>query len=376
MEKVKISNNDQIIMSLVHYFVTKENYSPIVVKGAKDEVWLENLNAKYKVIRINNNYIHNEEQYQFDLGKFNHVLSQIKRKTFSFKIYALNICLDSADRVEIGEYNTITSISIKKISDLKKNSIINTIFPKISMDIIEKTENLEDIKNVTSDINAVTMGRNVKLQELFAPKSNLMTYIIMAICILMFVITILTNFNLLYWGANFGEEVKNGGYYRLITSIFLHANFIHLFVNMYSLNILGKELENIVGRYKFIYIFMLSGLCGSLLSILINGNATFSVGASGAIFGLGSALIYFGYQYRLYLNKMLYSQLIPVLGINIIIGFMLTGIDNAAHIGGLIGGYLAASFVGIDKEVNKKERTNGFIATIVFLIFCFYLISR
>ena len=62
-----MEKKDEMIMRLVHYFVTEENYSPMVVNGVKDEIWLQNQEGPYKIIRINANYIHNEEQYRFDM---------------------------------------------------------------------------------------------------------------------------------------------------------------------------------------------------------------------------------------------------------------------------------------------------------------------
>ena len=81
-----LSNKDEIVMSLIHYFVTEENYSPINVQGAKNEIWLENLEAPYKIIRINSEYIHNDEQLNVDLNKMSYVIRQIKKKTLSFKM--------------------------------------------------------------------------------------------------------------------------------------------------------------------------------------------------------------------------------------------------------------------------------------------------
>jgi len=68
-----LNNKDELIMSLVHYFVTEENYTPINVQGAKNEIWLENLDAPYKIVRINSKYIHNNEQYDMDLFKMQYL---------------------------------------------------------------------------------------------------------------------------------------------------------------------------------------------------------------------------------------------------------------------------------------------------------------
>ena len=98
-------NADTDIMRLVHYFVTKESYTPMIVKGVQNEIWLQNIDAKYKIIRINANSIINNEQYEYDLLKLNNVSKQVKRKTLSFTIDVLNILLDVSPDVELYDIN-------------------------------------------------------------------------------------------------------------------------------------------------------------------------------------------------------------------------------------------------------------------------------
>ena len=78
-----INRKDLIVMKLLHYFITKRNYSPIILQGAEDEIWLENLDSDYKIVRIVSNYIHNDEQLDFDLFKTKKITDKIKKKTFS-----------------------------------------------------------------------------------------------------------------------------------------------------------------------------------------------------------------------------------------------------------------------------------------------------
>ena len=80
MSSISMDKKDEIVMKLVHFLVTKENYTPIVVNGVRNEVWLENVEGPYKIIRINSNYIHNKEQFNFDIYKTNNVARQIKKK--------------------------------------------------------------------------------------------------------------------------------------------------------------------------------------------------------------------------------------------------------------------------------------------------------
>ena len=100
---------------------------------------------------------------------------------------------------------------------------------------------------------------------------------------------------------------------------------------------------------------------------------SYSVGASGAIFGLLGALLYFGYNYRLYLGSVMKSQIIPVIIMNLLLGFTLSGIDNAAHIGGLIGGFLCLMALGITGKENKSEMINGAIVLTLYLVFLGYM---
>ena len=98
----------------------------------------------------------------------------------------------------------------------------------------------------------------------------------------------------------------------------------------------------------------------------------FSVGASGAIFGLLGALLYFGYHYRVYLGTVVKSQIIPLIVLNLIIGLM-PGIDNWAHIGGLIGGVFATMFVGIKYKSTKFEMINGGVLYLIFIGFLLFM---
>jgi rhomboid protease GluP len=369
-----LNNKDEMIMSLVHYFVTEENYTPINVQGAKNEIWLENLEAPYKIVRINSKYIHNNEQYEMDIFKMEYVIKQIKKKTLSLKMNALNICLDMGDYVSLENINNkINTVNVNSVSDIKKN--LSNIFPKIKTNSFKKTDSLSSIIHITEDINKKTEKENVKYEDIFKPKKIIMTKVIIGLCIIMFLLslTISKNFNiaLVVLGANNRELVLSGDIYRLIACAFLHGSIIHLLVNMYSLWIIGNQVETYLGKWRFLIIYLLSAIMGSVFSIVFLKNGI-SIGASGAIFGLMGSLLYFGYHYRLYLSGALTSQIIPIIAINLLLGFTLNGIDNAAHIGGLIGGYLATMIVGIKYKSKKSETINGIIVYVLLLTFMVY----
>ena len=176
---MNLSINDEITMKLVHYFITKENYQPIVVAGLENEIWLENTDKPYRVIRINGNYIHNNEQLEYDIFKSKAVIKEIKKKTLSLNIDALSILLDVGDNVNIekAEDKHITTCSISSIKDLRNNKTINEIFPDMKDDKLDTKDPLNFFINVTKDINESTSKKSKLYEKVFSKKVPIVTYI-------------------------------------------------------------------------------------------------------------------------------------------------------------------------------------------------------
>ena len=371
MNEMSISKPDEITMRLVHYFVTKENYQPIIVNGLDNEIWLENLDKDYSVIRINANYIHNKEQLDFDKFKASSVIKQIKKKTLSLSMNCLTILLNVNEGLEFTDDKHNKICVIEDTKDINKN--LKDDFPDIKEDDISSEDAMDFFINVTNDINKSTEERNKLYEQTFSKKFIFVTYLIMIINTLIFVLDQSGLINSAKYAMN-ADLVKAGEYYRLFTCAFFHGGLLHLACNMYSLYLIGRELETVLGKTKFIIVYIISILTSSLLSGVINGGSVMSVGASGAIFGLLGALLYFGMQYRLYLSNALLYQVIPVIAINLFIGFSTPGIDNWAHIGGLVGGYLGSMIVGVTGKANNQDRINGVIVTILLISFLTYML--
>ena len=106
---MEINVKDEMVMKLLHYFITEKNYNPVVLHGAQDEIWLENMDNEYKIVRIVSNYIHNNEQLDFDLFKTKRIVNNIKKKTFNFNMNVLSIYVDLGDNVNLdsNKNNTI-----------------------------------------------------------------------------------------------------------------------------------------------------------------------------------------------------------------------------------------------------------------------------
>ena len=369
MEDIVFKSDDLVVMSLINYFITEKNYNPMIIHGLNDEIWLENLNEDYKIVRIVSHHIHNKEQLDFDKFKLSRIVKQVKKKTLSFKVKVLSIYTDLEDDKILSN----DDIYINKEEDINNPKLTN-VFPNI----VEKTKvdenGLEYFIKVTDNINQKNESKSKIAEKIFSFKKPIVTYSLIFICILVFILMYVLgngstdNYTLLVFGANVDTLTKNGDYYRLFTSMFLHIGILHLLCNMYSLYIIGKEVENVFGKVKYLIIYLLSGIAGSILSLAFNHN-TICAGASGAIFGLLGALLYFGYYYRTYLGATLTRSIIPVIVLNLIIGFTSSGIDNAAHIGGLVGGILIAMAVGVPDKSNNNNKINGIISYIFWIYY-------
>ena len=371
-----LDRKNELAMKLLHYFITEQNYNPIILQGAEDEIWLENLKGEYKIIRIVSGHVHNKEQLEFDTFKTRKVVKKIKRKTFCFDIKVLSIFTDLGDNVSLEELDGIDSIYLFDEEDIKNYDFVKDVFPDITKKLKFSEDGVKLFMKITSDINRKNKRDAEIVNNVFAPKKPYITRILIALNIIMFLVTMFNEeiFSLLVvWNKGI---IKYGQYYRLITGTFLHANIVHLFFNMSALNSIGSQLEGFIGKTKFIIVYLLSGIVGSLLSVALHSTEFVGVGASGAIFGLLGSLLYFGYHYRVYLGQVMQSQIIPIILVNLAIGFMFTNIDNYAHIGGLIGGLTATMGLGIAHKSTLQEKINGCIITIAIMAFLVYLMMQ
>lgn len=161
------------------------------------------------------------------------------------------------------------------------------------------------------------------------------------------------------WGAAYEPLItENGQYYRLLTCMFLHFGMEHLVNNMLALYFVGGHLEQAVGKLKFLLIYFIGGMAGSLASYYMdirNNVAYVSVGASGAVFAVLGAMIYVLLLNRGQLEGLTMRQMVFMAGLSLYFGFASKGIDNAAHVGGFLCGFILAIILYHRKEQRNKE---------------------
>ncbi len=369
----QINERDLISMKLLHYFITKKNYNPVIVQGVENEIWLENLDSEYKIIRIVNNYIHNDEQLDFDAFKTKRMVKKIRKRTFTLKMRTLTILTDIGENVSRDKtYDNIDIIFYENEKDLVKNKFIKESFPDLKDNLEYSEEGFSLFLKITDDINKKNRKTAEETDRIIEPKKPIVTFAILGLIGILFFYGYTTNPDLFVLKYGLQKDlVRMGEVYRLITGAFIHIDILHFLTNAYSLYIVGSMAESYYGKKKFIIIYLFSMITASLLSISMGD--TISIGASGAIFGLLGCLLYFGYHYRVYFGNVLLRRIVPVILVNLVIGFSLPGIDNFAHIGGLIGGFLISKALGVNTKDKTSDKVNGYVLSAIYLAFLIFL---
>jgi rhomboid protease GluP len=165
------------------------------------------------------------------------------------------------------------------------------------------------------------------------------------------------------WGGNAASAVQRGQWWRMLSATFLHSGAIHLLMNMVGLWSIGQLVERIYGRMPYLLIYLASGLAGSGLSLHFAAQQSVSVGASGAIFGIAGALLAAVFQHRASLPKVFGRQNLSGMGFfvlySLVQGFTHSGIDNGAHVGGLLAGALLAYILPARFDLVHHARVIG-----------------
>lgn len=176
------------------------------------------------------------------------------------------------------------------------------------------------------------------------PGPPIVTYALVGICLVAYLLVAMMNLfgGVEAWGMWPLAVAGGNQFYRLLTAIFMHGSILHILFNMYVLAAFGPALERALGRVRFLVLYLIAGLGGSVASFMFSPLNTLSVGASGAIFGLLTATIVVGMKLRQNV-----SQIVLLLGVNVLLGFAISNVDWRAHFGGAVFGALAAFVLSI-----------------------------
>ena len=185
---------------------------------------------------------------------------------------------------------------------------------------------------------------------------------LIAVNLILYVLTLLPGIGTILWknGIQVNYLVLTGEWWRIFSAIFLHAGFMHVLFNMFSLYLFGPELERIAGKARFTTIYLISGIVGNVATYLFYDISYASLGASGAVFGIFGAfgaLVYYTRRTMPMLRKLI----LPIIIISVIMTFLQSNVNIYAHLGGLVTGFLLGLVYLHPKRILswRKQRMAG-----------------
>ncbi|MEQ2526181.1 rhomboid family intramembrane serine protease [Bacillaceae bacterium CLA-AA-H227] len=380
-----LNTEDYVFWKLANFFISELDYRYITLSQDQKELWLEKReNKDAQVIRLLNHNIDWSNWLQKDIERTVLNGENIRKQMTRGELNLLNIYVTSNPPVDDYEFRInkpfveptrkktiVTSMLIERAQTHEKIEHLAKFFGAY-INFRDYEEVQEDvIESLKSDTLALAVNKVKKERALFDQGKPFFTYIFIAIQVVMFLLLELfggstTTSTLIQFGAKVNPLILEGEWWRFLTPIFLHIGFLHLVMNTIGLYYIGTTVERIFGRLRFLFIYLIAGFGGSVASFIFSPNL--SAGASGAIFGCFGALLYFGLIYPKLFLRTMGLNLFMVLAINFAFGFTVSNVDNAGHIGGLIGGFLAAGIVHFPKKKKLLMQSGALIVTLLLSI--------
>jgi len=378
------------LYSLAYSLVKDDGYKMLHMNTNTDEIWLEKYEQRQsKIIRFVHRGFDWKNHLKTDIASVFQRVKAMKKFFIGRTIEIYNVYITSHEPVD--DWHVLKKpMQLKEKKPLKmkvfylteenhideKARLLEQIDSKVEYDFpIPSEQEQED------EVTAYRLALRKKLQERNKEAKNVFTfgkpkfmYFLIALNILMFLMLELNGGsmnveNLIESGAKYNPAIMEGEWWRIVSSMFLHIGALHLFMNMLALYYLGTAVERIFGTGRFIVIYFLAGIGGGLTSFAFNENV--AAGASGALFGLFGALLFFGMIYKQLFMQTMGKGIIFIVAINLVFGLMVPQIDMGAHLGGLVMGFIASGIVYVPQ---KKNRIVQALAFIVYLSAAAFLV--
>lgn len=380
-----VIEQDYFYWSLIETLVIDQKYTILGLSQDGNEILLEPVrNKQYSIIRLRRMDVDWGNSLSIDIEKAGMKFQSLLKQGVRGPLHIVNIYVSTLPPVDdypeaftegykIGKKSiSITSFLLsKEEKQLKKiEEILNVSLKDQQAEKISSASEIEDVQKIRNRV--VTHHNELREEErkLFQNGKPFFTYIFLILQIFMF---LLLEFfggsenteTLIRFGAKFNPYIYEGEWWRFVTPIVLHIGFFHLLMNSFALYYIGPAVERAYGSGRFLFIYILAGISGSIASFAFSPFV--SAGASGAIFGCFGALLYIGIHNRKAFLRTMGSNLFIIIGINLALGFVIPNIDNAGHIGGLIGGFLAALIIQIPQKKQRLLSIAGVLVTLGLL---------
>lgn len=381
---------EQIIMNHIAFELLQYgNYEILHIGEKNNEIWLEKYeNRISKVIRITTEGFDWKNELKRDISNvFNKVQSMgnlLIGKTIDIRnIYVSEhapvddwqilkrpITYKSVKQMKMNVYYVSQEEYKEEINRVSKD-IFHISLPELQYEPSILQANLH---NYQLYLNNALINKRKKAEEMFSYGKPTFTYLLIAFNIIYFMIIELLGSSmdvphLIQFGAKYNPLIMDHEWWRIVSSMFIHIGIFHLFMNMLALYYLGTAVERIFGPMKFLFIYLLSGIIGGLASFAFTINV--SAGASGAIFGLFGALLFFGLHERKVFLQTIGRGIFFIIIFNVLFGFTVPQIDNGAHIGGLLAGFISSAIVHLPK---RRDILKQFFAAVAYILILGFLI--
>ncbi|KOP83444.1 serine protease [Cytobacillus solani] len=358
---------EYLFWRLAHYFISVQEYRIVQLSKEQNEIWLEKMeNKEAQVIRLllYNLDWSNWMQKDIELTAMNG--ERIRKQLSKSSMNVINMYVTPYPPVDDYEFRIREPFQFPSNGKTRVQSIIfdrahyehgfqkaEGIFRDSFAFALEESYTENDVDKLKLSALSIASNKAKEETRIFNQGKPFFTYMFMIIQVAVFLFiesvgSSTDTSTLIKYGAKFNPLILEGEWWRFFTPIILHIGVLHLLMNTVSLYYLGTIIERIFGKWRFLLIYLIAGFGGSIASFIFS--PSISAGASGAIYGLFGALLYFGVIFpKLFFRTMGFNILI-ILGINLMFGFSMPSIDMAGHIGGLIAGFLAAGIVHFPKK--------------------------
>ncbi|WP_077736424.1 rhomboid family protein [Bacillus sonorensis] len=358
----------------------KRDFELVQTHPSFEEAWLEARgNAPYDLIRIYRRDVDFRQELVRDLEDLFERAERLRTASGRRKLSILNIYL--SEQAPVDEWEDVTSqpvadqrVSIVPIfieqtsraEGLHKIALALNISPDDLTGLI-RDASYEDVDQIRAEVLAAAKKRDEERRReaaVFERGKPVFTWFFAVLQVLMFLLLEMSGGSqntdtLIRFGAKENSLLLAGEWWRLVTPIILHIGLVHLMFNTFALLSVGAAAERVFGSLRFLVIYISAGIFGSIGSFLFNPYP--SAGASGAIFGCLGALLYLAFSNRKAFLKTIGTNIMVMIILNLGLGFAISNVDNAGHIGGLIGGLLTALAVGLPGKRQPVHRLAGWV---------------
>lgn len=358
---------EYLFWRVAEFLIDQKGYRILQLSKGQEELWLEKTeNKKAQVIRLLHYNIDWSNWLQRDIEMTADNGERIRRQLGKGDLKLMNLYFSAYPPVDDYEFRleepyqspdntkiSVTTILVDRAHAVSAVKMIEEHFGE-NIDLEHSVDySVQDIEAVKKNALSTAVNKAKAEQSVFNYGKPFFSYIFIAIQIFVFLVMEIAggstdSSTLIKFGAKFNPLILDGEWWRFFTPIFIHIGLIHLLMNTLALYYLGTMVERLYGNFRFLIIYLAAGFTGVLASFIFSPNL--SAGASGAIFGCFGALLYFGVSNLRLFWRTLGLNILVVLGINLAFGFTIPGIDNAGHIGGLIGGFAAAGILYLPKK--------------------------